>query len=110
MSEVFFSFANKDKDTVLPLIDAVERAGFSVSHPYAQRRNDEIATAKCVVVFWSAAAAASRWVQAEMHRALEAWSSDRLVLVTTDEQQLPVGLRDLPVIGLRGSPEAVGIC
>jgi len=110
MSDVFFSFTNKDEDTVLPLIDLVERSGFSVLHPGTisqgdsyRRMNDEIAT--CVVAFWSAAAAASTWAQAEMQYVLRAWSSNSLVLVAIDEEPLPVGLRDLPVIALRGSPE-----
>jgi hypothetical protein len=84
MSEVSFSFANKDKDTALPRINFVERAGFSVNS--LQQTNEEIATAKCVVAFWSAAAATSRFVQATMQHILNAWPSNRLVPVTIDEE------------------------
>jgi hypothetical protein len=114
MHQVFFRFANKDEGVARPLIDAVHRAGFGVlepgmlspDEPDVQRKIDQIATAECVVAFWSAAAAASKFMQAEMRHVLKAWSLNRLVLVMVDEEQLPVGLRDLPVIALRGSPEA----
>ena len=98
MSEVFFSFAGKDEDTVLPLTDLVEHSGFSVSHPgmislgdsYLQRMNDEIASAKMCGRFLVHSSSgfdvgASRDAVRSKSLVL------RLVLVAIDEQQSLVG-------------------
>jgi hypothetical protein len=56
-----------------------------------------------VVILWSQAAARSAWVEREVRQAIQAWSSDRLVLATLDDTPLPAGLRDLDAISIRNA-------
>ena len=69
---------------------------------FADAMAQKIDRADCVVIFWSRAAARSEWVQREVHLAIEAWSAGKLVLVSLDDAPLPVGLRDLEAIAIRG--------
>lgn len=113
MSQVFFSFTSEDAYAAFPIIDAVKRAGFSVSHwnvvsrdaSHREYLNKEIDDAQCVVALWSTAAMRSE-LQAEYKLALRAWSSNRLVLAVLDNAELPLGLRDLPFISLKGIGDA----
>lgn len=109
MSEIFFSYAAKDRDAAAAVIAAVSRAGFNVWHPellamggsYAGQLAAKLDAAPCIIVLWSAAAAQSSSVQEEIHRTIKAWSSNRLVLAVLDDTPLPVGLRNLQAIDLR---------
>jgi hypothetical protein len=110
MRRVFFSFAAKDRDTALPIIEAVERAGFWVrilSDPKDPMRN--LKTADCAVVLWSLAATQSKFVQTEIQLTLRAWSSNELVFVALDDAELPLGLRNLPVVSLKAVGDARSI-
>jgi hypothetical protein len=106
MSEVFVSYAGEDGEAALRIVKTFTQAGFEVWNtgaisPEAEQVQRELEMALCVVVIWSEAAATSPFLQEEVHRAIQAWSSDRLVLVALDNTSLPVGLRDLSPIPIR---------
>jgi hypothetical protein len=115
MTEVFVSYASKDRAKALPIINAISRAGLktwpdealSPESPIASRLQGAIESAQCLVVLWSKAAAESEFPRKEMHHAIKAWSSDRLVLASLDDTPMPVGLRDLSAIPIR-SPNDSG--
>lgn len=106
MSQVFFSYANSDREAAQSIIDAMQRTGLSVAHfdslspggSFEGQIRELIDTAQCVVVLWSKAAAKSKFVGAEISQAINAWASNRLLLVALDKTELPVGLRDLPIV------------
>ena len=109
MTQVFVSYSRHDEERARPVLDALARSGFRVSHAqdppgmsFADAIAQKIERADCVVVVWSRAAARSEWVQREVHLAIEAWSAGKLVLVSLDDAPLPVGLRDLEAIPIRG--------
>jgi hypothetical protein len=101
---IFVSHASEDRVAALPIIEAINQAGFTAwpsDKPNASRADEtehRIETAQCVIVLWSRAAAASRSVQQEVRQAIQAWSADRLVLALLDDAPLPVGLSDLPAV------------
>jgi hypothetical protein len=101
---IFVSHASEDRVAALPIIEAINQAGFTAwpyDKPDASRADEtehRIETAQCVIVLWSRAAAASRSVQQEVRQAIQAWSADRLVLALLDDAPLPVGLSDLPTV------------
>jgi len=108
MTEVFVSYASKDRAAALPIIETISQAGLKIwtgeatlSESVAKQLQGEIETARCLVVLWSKAATESEFLQREIHHAIRAWSSDRLVLATLDNAPLPVGLRDLSAIPIR---------
>ena len=110
MARVFASYAEDDRNSVLPIIAALRRRGdldvfdpheLLAGEPIAERLQRELDTANCILVFWSNGAARSPWVQKEVYRAIQGWSSDRLVLATLDDAPLPVGLRDLQTTPLQ---------
>ena len=55
---------------------------------------------------WSNADKSKEWLQHETLRALKAWSSNRLLLVTLDDSPLPVGLRDLSATPIRNADDS----
>jgi hypothetical protein len=106
MSQVFVSHSKADQAVAEKVVGALVEAGLTPSHPasftpgidIAQELEHAMRGTDCVVVLWSKAAAASAWAQEEIRLAIEAWSNDRLVLVSLDDTPLPVGLRDLEAI------------
>lgn len=109
MPRIFISYSRKDHDAALPIMNAISSAGLNIWPPtelppgenFSEAIADAIESAQCIVLLWSKAAAESEFVQQEMHRAIKAWSSDRLVLAALDDAPLPVGLRDLSPIPIR---------
>jgi len=106
MSQVFVSHSNADQAVAERVVEALSEAGLTSSHPasftpgtdFVQELERAMRGTDCVVVLWSKAAAASARAQQEIRLAIEAWSNDRLVLVSLDDTTLPVGLRDLKAI------------
>jgi hypothetical protein len=94
--KVFFNYAQTDRALIEPTVAAFRDADLQ-AEPVESR--DE---ASCVVVFWSRAAANSEWVQDEIRKAVKDWSSGRLLLATLDDTPLPIALRDLEPIDVRG--------
>jgi hypothetical protein len=112
MSDVFVSFSRGDRETGLRIVKALGRAGLAVWNDEAsqsdsrQERELAIESAQCVVAIWSKAAKEEYANQDEfsepIRSAIQAWSSGRLVLATLDDTKLPIGLRDLSPIAVKG--------
>ncbi len=74
MSDIFLSYAHEDLERVLPLVEALERHGWSVwwdrtiplGRRYAQVIQEALEAARCVIVVWSEALVGSPWVETEV--------------------------------------------
>ncbi|HEY6598599.1 MAG TPA: TIR domain-containing protein [Pseudomonadales bacterium] len=110
--DVFMSYASEDRERVRPLVDALKARGWSVwwdrevipGDGFEARIEQALADARCVVVVWTAASAASEWVHAEAHDGL-----DRHVLVPLmlERVRLPLAFRHKDAAQLfdwRGDP------
>src|SRR5262245_55670147 len=100
MADVFVSYARSDKVRVAPLVAAIEAAGWSVwwdpsiepGQEFDQQIATELGSAAAVVVIWTRASVASRWVRGE---AREAADQRKLVPVRFDGASLPIDFRAL---------------
>ena len=98
MTDVFLSYASEDRVRVRPLVDLLERQGWTVwwdREIHAGPRFDQVIEkaldqASCVVVVWSRQSVQSDWVQTEASEGLE---RDILVPVRIDDVRLPLGFR-----------------
>ena len=98
MADVFVSYARADRDRVEPLVRALEGQGYSLwwdtqiapGQQFDEMIAKELQHAGCVLVVWTKASVASRWVRGEARDA-----ADRGVLVPVrfDEVQLPIDVR-----------------
>ena len=115
MADFFISYASSDVEIAEQLATALGGRGWSVfwdrKVPPGQRWADvlerELDAAKCVVVLWSEASVASRWVKVEASEALE---MEKLVPARIEKVRPPLGYRDIEAADLRewtpGSPGA----
>src|SRR5262245_23133166 len=79
MADIFISYATADRDRARTIAEALTARGFSVwwdraippGRVFDEVIEEALETAKCVVVLWSAASAASTWVKAEAGEALK---------------------------------------
>jgi TIR domain-containing protein len=114
MGQVLVSHSAEDRAAARAVIDALARAGLSVSGfdssgpggSLADQIKDNLETAGCVIWLWSQSAARSGRVQEDIHHAIRAWSAGRLILVALDDAPLPVGLRDLAPISIKDTFDA----
>jgi adenylate cyclase len=98
MADVFVSYARSDKARVAPLVAAIERQGWSVwwdpeidaGQHFDDQIEAELKAARAVLVVWTPASAASRWVRGE---AREAADCGTLVPVRFDGARLPMDVR-----------------
>jgi TolB-like protein/Tfp pilus assembly protein PilF len=113
---VFLSYSRSDQKAALPIIAALEAAGFSVwwdgllagGERFAHTTQDALEKARAVVVLWSKTSLTSHWVHDEATR-----GRDRrcLVPLTIDGSEPPLGFRQFQVIdvsagkGRANSPE-----
>ena len=105
MAEIVLSYSSADKDVAAPLAEALEAAGLDVAHSASDSLDadtlaDIVERTPCVIVLWSANAAADPNRAQEVKLALSAWSTDRLVLAVLDDSELPAGFRDLHTFNL----------
>jgi len=99
MSVVFVKYVNDDRKTGDAIAAALKKAGIEVVGPDGERALD-LASAPCLILLWSEAAAKAPTAQQDVQEAVQAWSGGRLILVRADDAELPVGLRDLSAIGV----------
>ncbi len=107
MADVFISYARVDKSRVAPLVAAIESQGWSVwwdpeiaaGQMFDDQIESELAAARCVLVVWTPASVASRWVRGE---AREAADRGVLVPVRLEEARLPMDVRALHTTDLDG--------
>ena len=98
MADVFVSYARSDKPRVAPLVAAIEKQGWSVwwdpeidaGQHFDDQIEAELKAAKAVLVIWTPASVASRWVRGE---AREAADCGTLVPVRFQQARLPMDVR-----------------
>ncbi len=98
MANIFLSYSRADRARVAPLVGALEAQGWSVwwdpaiipGQEFDDRIAEEIDKASAVVVVWTPASVASRWVRGE---AREAADRGILVPVRFDNARLPIDAR-----------------
>jgi formylglycine-generating enzyme required for sulfatase activity len=107
MADVFISYAREDRHRAERLAHALEAAGCSVwwdreilpGHDFTTVIAAELAAARAVIVIWSAASIASRWVRDEAAEGLE---RNALVPVLFDGIEPPMGFRSIHAADLAG--------
>ncbi|MGH8148430.1 MAG: TIR domain-containing protein [Steroidobacteraceae bacterium] len=105
MADIFISYARHDKALVATLVAALESEGWSVwwdpqivaGQEFDERIAEEIDHASAVVVVWTPASVASRWVRGE---AREAADRGILVPVRFESARLPIDARAVHTIDL----------
>ena len=105
MASVFLSYVREDAEKAQTLAAFLERAGHSVwwdrrikgGAQYSSEIEAALSAAEKVVVLWSAKAVASAWVRDE---AAAGRDTGRLVPVTLDSSQPPLGFRQFQTIDL----------
>jgi formylglycine-generating enzyme required for sulfatase activity len=106
MSDIFISYANKDRYRASRLVEALRSEGWSVfwdqdippGRPWGRFLGAELAQAHCVLVAWSKASLESGWVAYE--EAEDARKRDILVPVFFDDVQPPFGFRHIQAANL----------
>ena len=116
MSEIFVSYARSTAKQAQAVAEALRAAGYTVwrddelpSHrTYADVIEEQLQSAKAVVVIWSAEAVKSQWVRSEADRAR---AENKLVQLTVDGTRLPMPFDQIQCADLAdwaGDPEAPG--
>lgn len=108
MASVFLSYSREDLDRIRPLAAALEKAGHHVwwdrhiagGEEFAGAIEQALAAADVVVVVWSSTSVKSAWVRDE---AAAGRDSGRLIPVTLDGCQPPLGFRQYQTIDLSRS-------
>lgn len=106
MASVFLSYSRDDTDRARPLAAALEKAGHSVwwdlnvrsGAQFSKVIEEALKAADAVVVLWSIHSVDSPWVRDE---AAAGRDSGRLVPVTVDGTEPPLGFRQFQTIDLR---------
>jgi TolB-like protein/Flp pilus assembly protein TadD len=98
MADVFISYATEDRERAKPIVEVIEKAGFSVwwdrriglGSSFDREIERELDSAGCVIVIWSAHSVDSDWVRSEAQEGL-----DRGVLVPLliDDVKAPLAFR-----------------
>ncbi|MBC2776946.1 toll/interleukin-1 receptor domain-containing protein [Parasphingopyxis marina] len=114
MTDVFISYARKNRDRVRQVADGITDSGYSLwwdtalkaGDNYALKIEKALAETKSVVVCWSEQAKESLWVRAEASEALD---HDKLVQIRLDESRMPLPfnvLHMIPFAGWNGSRQS----
>ena len=104
---VFLSYARADQPFAQKLITALESEGFRVwwdglisgGHEFSEKIEQALSDADTVVVLWSEQSKRSQWVRDEAGYARD---HNRLVPVSIDGSEAPLGFRQLNRINLKG--------
>ncbi|HNP28273.1 MAG TPA: toll/interleukin-1 receptor domain-containing protein, partial [Nitrospirales bacterium] len=113
MKDVFISYASSDRPIAQQLAAGLEQSGVSVwwdrhiqvGSEWDKTIEDALASAKCVVVLWTAHAKDSRWVRAE---AREALSLDKVVPVMLEANAIPLAFTGIQALRFLGWDGAAG--
>lgn len=106
---VFFSYSRVDQLHALPIIDAIEAAGYKVwwdgmlegGTDFLETTEHALETAKAVVVLWSKTSVTSHWVRDE---ATSGRVRERLIPLTLDGTIAPLGFRQVQLIDFQNWP------
>ena len=104
---IFVSYSRADRARIVPLTRALEQAGHTVwwdqkidgGSPFAKTIEQELENADAVLVAWSQTAVASDWVRDEAGHSRD---RGRLVAITLDGTEPPLGFRQYHAIGFAG--------
>lgn len=104
---VFFSYSRADRDEAIPIIEMLERAGYSVwwdgvlgaGVQYVEITEQALETADAVVVLWSRNSIGSNWVRDE---AMVGREQQCLIPITLDGSPPPLGFRQFQVLDFSG--------
>src|SRR5215472_16775395 len=107
MADVFISYARSTEKQARAVAEGLRAEGYSVwsdddlpSHrAYADVIEEQLSTAKAVVVIWSAEAVRSEWVRSEANRARE---DHKLVQLNMDGARLPMPFDQIQCADLAG--------
>lgn len=107
MSDIFISYASKDREHAKALAGALESNGWSVwwdreipfGKSFDEVIEENLAVARCVIVIWSNNSISSEWVKNE---AREARVRHLLIPVLVDDVKLPLEFRDVQTANLIG--------
>jgi tetratricopeptide (TPR) repeat protein len=105
MSDVFVSYASQDRERIVPLVEAIERGGWSVwwdreigaGSAFDREIEKAIDQARCIVVVWTAGSVESDWVRNEATEGLE---RGVLLPVLIDAVRPPLAFRRTQTIDL----------
>lgn len=104
-ASVFVSYSRVDQKAALPVIQALEAAGYTVwwdgklegGERYLKTTEEALENARAVVVLWSKDSTGSHWVHDEAMRGRD---RRRLVPLAIDGSQPPLGFRQFQTIDL----------
>src|SRR5262245_50860927 len=105
MSDIFISYSSDDRDRVLPLVNALEKTGWSVfwdrtipaGKTWRQVIGSEIQGCRSVVVVWTEKSVASEWV----HEEAEAGKRKQILIpVLLDKVEPPFGFGTIQAANL----------
>jgi formylglycine-generating enzyme required for sulfatase activity len=107
MAEIFVSYAREDEEWARRLAEGLEARGWSVfwdrhipsGRRFAEVIREQIESANCVVVLWSAASIVSDWV---LDEAAEARQQKKLLPALIERVQPPIGFRQVHAVNLTG--------
>jgi len=107
VSDIFISYSSADRSRVRPLVDALTRRGWSVwwdrtilpGKNWDKVIEDEIASARCVIVLWSRNSIESDWVRTE---AEEGKRRGILVPALIDDVAMPLSYKRIQTANLVG--------
>ncbi len=113
MTDVFVSYGRSSEPEAIKIASALRSKGYQVwrddeipaNRAYSEVIDEQLATARAVIVVWSAEAAKSHWVRAEADRAREAGT---LIQVTVDGTLPPLPFNQIQCGDLAGWSGDVG--
>ncbi len=107
---VFFSYSRADQAKAIPIIQAIEQAGYHVwwdgmlegGTDFLEETENALESAKAVVVLWSKTSVTSHWVRDE---AMSGRVRERLVPLSLDGTHAPLGFRQVQLIDFQNWKE-----
>lgn len=105
-TSVFFSYSRVDQQEALPIIHAIERAGYRVwwdgmlegGTSFLETTEEALESAQAVVVLWSKTSVTSHWVRDE---AMSGRIRERLIPLSLDGTMPPLGFRQVQIIDFK---------
>jgi len=110
MADIFLSYASEDRELIEPLVEILEAQGWTlwwdrelIAGPsFAQKIQESLEQARCIVVAWSRHSVVSNWCRDEASEGIE---RNCLVPVVIDDIRPPLGFRSAQTVYLSGWPD-----
>ena len=105
MADIFLSYASEDRELIEPLVEILEAQGWTrwwdrelIAGPsFAQKIQESLEQARCIVVAWSRHSVVSNWCRDEASEGIE---RNCLVPVVIDDIRPPLGFRSAQTVYL----------